>query len=138
MSTVSSFLFTAGCVLGAVRELTRYTLRPIGALLLPKAQLAARVLAADSQLAVALNRSGGGRRRRQLCLSAACGTGMNRFRACVVSSAPLLSEVRVLRLWAPLSRGGVEPRWSSSLPRWVHRPRHGSPEPVAGGPLGVL
>ena len=33
-------------------------------LLLPKAMLAARILAAESQLAVALNRSGGSRRRR--------------------------------------------------------------------------
>ena len=65
MGTVSSFLFTAGYVLGAVRELTRYALGFCWALLLPKAMLAARVLAAESQLAVELNRSGGSRRRRR-------------------------------------------------------------------------
>ena len=64
MSTVSSFLFTAGHILGAVRELARYVLRFIWAMLLPKAQLAARVLAAESQLAVALNRDNRSRRRR--------------------------------------------------------------------------
>ena len=44
MSTVSSFLSTAGYVLGAVRELTRYALRFLWAMLLPNAKLAARVL----------------------------------------------------------------------------------------------
>jgi len=65
MSTVSSFLFTVGYVLGAVWELARYALRFGWALLLPKALLAARVLAAESQLAVELNRSGGSKRRRR-------------------------------------------------------------------------
>ncbi|MCJ7822871.1 MAG: hypothetical protein MUQ26_07340 [Armatimonadetes bacterium] len=55
MNTVSSFLFTAGYVLGAVWELARYAFRFGWAMLLPKAALAARVLAAESQLAVALN-----------------------------------------------------------------------------------
>jgi hypothetical protein len=65
MSTVSGFLFTAGYVLGAVRELARYALCFGWALLLPKALLAARVLAAESQLAVELTRgSAGGRYRR--------------------------------------------------------------------------
>jgi hypothetical protein len=52
MSTVSSFLFAAGYILGAVRELARYALRFGWALLLPKVVLAARVLAAESQLAI--------------------------------------------------------------------------------------
>jgi len=65
MSTVSSLLVTAGYVLDAVRELVRYALRFCWALLLPRALLAARVLAAESQLAVALNRSGGSKRRRR-------------------------------------------------------------------------
>jgi hypothetical protein len=66
MGTVSSFLFTVGYVLGAVWELARLAFRFCWALLLPKARLAARVVAVESQLAVALNRgnAGGGRRRR--------------------------------------------------------------------------
>jgi len=64
MSTVSSFFFTAGHVLGAIWELSRRMLRFAWALLLPKARLAARVLAAESQPPVELNRSGGNRRRR--------------------------------------------------------------------------
>jgi hypothetical protein len=65
MSTVSSFLFTVGYVLGAVWELARYALRFCWALLLPRALLAARVLAAESQLAVALNHTGvSGKHRR--------------------------------------------------------------------------
>ena len=46
MITVSSFLLTAGYVLGAVRELARYAFGFCWALVLPKAVLAARVLAA--------------------------------------------------------------------------------------------
>jgi len=59
-----SFLLTIGCILGAVWELFRYALGFCWALVLPKALLAARVLAAESQLAVELNGSGGSRRRR--------------------------------------------------------------------------
>jgi len=65
MSTVSSFLFRAGYVLGAAWELARYALGFCWALLLPKALLAARVLAAESQLGVELNRSGRRDRRHQ-------------------------------------------------------------------------
>ena len=65
MNTVSSFLFTAGYVVAAFRELARYALRFGWALLLPKVVLAARVLAAESQLAVALNRPSGKKPRRQ-------------------------------------------------------------------------
>jgi hypothetical protein len=65
MSTVSTFVFTTGCILRALCELARYALRFGWALLLPKARLAARVLAAESQLAMELNRSGGRRHRRQ-------------------------------------------------------------------------
>jgi len=65
MSTVSSLLVTAGYVLDAVRELVRYALRFCWALLLPRALLAARVLGAESQLAVALNHTGvSGKHRR--------------------------------------------------------------------------
>ena len=60
-----SFLLTIGCILGAVWELFRYALRFGWALLLPKIVLAARVLAAESQLAVELNRSGSGQKRRR-------------------------------------------------------------------------
>jgi hypothetical protein len=64
MSTVSSFLFTARGVLGTVRELARYEFRVCWALLMPKAILAARVVAAESQLAVALNTPSSRRRQR--------------------------------------------------------------------------
>ena len=63
MSTVSGFLFTARCILRALCELGRYALAFGWAMLLPKARLGARVLAAESQLAVALNTPS--RRRRQ-------------------------------------------------------------------------
>ena len=65
MSTVSSFYFTAECILRALCELTRYTLRFGWVMVLPKARLAARVMAAESQLAIELNRSGGRKHRRQ-------------------------------------------------------------------------
>jgi len=65
MSTVSAFVFTAGSILGALCELARYAFRFGCALLLQKAMLAARVLAAESQLAIELNRTGGRRHRRQ-------------------------------------------------------------------------
>jgi transposase InsO family protein len=67
MRTVSRLLFTVRYVLGAVWELARYVFRFGLALLLPRALLAARLLAAESQLAVALNHAGvsGRHRRRQ-------------------------------------------------------------------------
>ena len=65
MSTATTFLFSLGCILGAVRELARYAAQFGWALLMPKAVLAARLMAAESQLAVGLNGSGGGRRRRR-------------------------------------------------------------------------
>jgi transposase InsO family protein len=65
MSTVPSFLFTVGYVLGAIWELARYALGFCWALLLPKAMLAARLLAAESQLAVELSRHSGGKKRRR-------------------------------------------------------------------------
>ncbi len=63
MSAVATFLFTAGRILRGLWELARYALRLCWSLL-PKATLAARVLAVESQLVVALNRpspSGAGR-----------------------------------------------------------------------------
>jgi transposase InsO family protein len=67
MSTVSGFLFTVGYVLGAVWELARHAFRFGLALVLLRAVLAARLLAAESQLAVALNHAGvsAKHRRRQ-------------------------------------------------------------------------
>jgi len=64
MSANSSFCLSIGCVLAALCELAGYALRFCWALLLPKAMLAARLVAAESQLAVAVNRPGGKRRRR--------------------------------------------------------------------------
>jgi transposase InsO family protein len=65
MSTASTFFCTLGYLLGALWELARYAVRFGWALLLPKALLAARLVAAESQLAVELNDSGGGRERRR-------------------------------------------------------------------------
>jgi hypothetical protein len=48
MSTVSSFLFAARYVLGAIRELARYLFRFGWALLLPRAVLAARAGSRES------------------------------------------------------------------------------------------
>lgn len=58
-------VFTAGCILGALCELARYAFRFGWTPLLPKSRLAARVLAAESQLAVEPNRSGTSKPRRQ-------------------------------------------------------------------------
>ncbi len=65
MNTLSTFFFSAGCILGALWETACYALTLAWALLLPKVVLAARVLAAESQLAFELNRSGRGKRRRR-------------------------------------------------------------------------
>jgi len=56
MSTVSRLPLSAGRLLGAIWELACCALRFCWSLLLPKATLAARVLAAESQLVVELNR----------------------------------------------------------------------------------
>ena len=65
MSTVSTFLFTAGCTLGALRETACYALLFAWALLVPKVLLAGRVVALESRLAVELNRPGDGKKRRR-------------------------------------------------------------------------
>ena len=54
MSNVSTILCSVGYVVGTVWELTRYALKFGWAMVLPKALLAARLLAAESQLAVEL------------------------------------------------------------------------------------
>jgi len=64
MRVISCILCTAGVILRALLELMGYTLRFGWMLVLPKARLAARVVAAESQLAIALN-GPGARRRRQ-------------------------------------------------------------------------
>ncbi len=56
---VSSFLFTAGVPLRALWELAAYALHFGWMMVLPKARLTGRMLPAESQLAIALNRSGG-------------------------------------------------------------------------------
>ena len=65
MSAVSTFVLSAGYVLSAVWELARYAIRFGWALLLPKALLAGRLVAVQSHLAVELNGSGGGKKRRR-------------------------------------------------------------------------
>ena len=65
MSIVSTFLFNAGCILGALWETACYALQFAWALLVPKVLLAGRVVALESQLAVELNRSGGGKKRHR-------------------------------------------------------------------------
>ncbi len=58
-------MLSAGHILGSVWELARWALRLSWALLLPKALLASRLVAPESQLAVELSGSAGGRRRRR-------------------------------------------------------------------------
>ena len=65
MSTLSAFFFTAGCILRAVWELACYALSFVWALLLPKALLAGRVVALESQLTVEMSGSSGGKKRRR-------------------------------------------------------------------------
>jgi len=65
MSAVSTFVLSAGYVLGAVWELARHAVRFGGALLLPKSLLAGRLVPVESLLAVELNGSGGGKKRRR-------------------------------------------------------------------------
>jgi hypothetical protein len=62
-TAISSLWFAIGCVFSGLCDLAGYAFRFHWALVLPKAVLAARVLAAESQLAVELN--AGKRRRRQ-------------------------------------------------------------------------
>jgi hypothetical protein len=65
MSTVSTFVLSARHILGSVWELARYALRFSWALLMPKALLASRPVVLESQLAVELSGSDGGRMRRR-------------------------------------------------------------------------
>jgi hypothetical protein len=66
MKAILSLLWYLLSSFGIILQLLRYSLGFCWALLLPKALLAARVLAAESQPAVALNRgSAGGRCRRR-------------------------------------------------------------------------
>jgi len=65
MSTLLTFFFSAGGMLRALWELAGYGLRFCWAMLLPKARVAGRLLAAESQLVVEVNGSGGGKRRRR-------------------------------------------------------------------------
>ena len=61
MNALSTVLFSAGCILRTLWELAPYVLELVRVLLLPKALLAGRVMALESQLAIELNGSGGGR-----------------------------------------------------------------------------
>ena len=58
-------MLSAGHVLGSVWELARYAFRFSWALLLPRAVLAGRVVALESQLAVELSGCDRGRKRRR-------------------------------------------------------------------------
>ena len=116
MSTVSSFLFTAGYVLGAVRELARYAFRFCWALVLPKAQLAARVLAAESQLAVELYRSGGSKRRGRQFTPA--------FRLLWVALSKVLDSWEDL---VHLMKTETVKRWHTMASRLFWRSRPGRP-----------
>ena len=128
MSAISGFLFTIGCVLDAVWELARYALRFIWAMLLPKTQLAARVLAAESQLAVALNRDNRSKRRRHQLTPA--------FRLLWV----VLSKV--LDCWEELvhlMKPETVKRWHTTAFRlfWRWRSRPGRP-PVSSGMQALI
>lgn len=107
MSTVSSFFFTAGCILRALCEFARYALGFGWALLAPKALLAARVLGAESQLAVDLNACRKRRKRRRQFTPA--------FRLLWVA----LSEV--LEGWAELAHLMKPERSAKTLPLDVER-----------------
>ncbi len=63
MKVILSFLRPLCSCLGVLLQLLRYALSFCWALLLPRAVAAARLLAVQSQLAVELNRSSGGRKR---------------------------------------------------------------------------
>ena len=63
MSTVPTFLFSAGCIAGALWETAGHALRFAWALLLPKVLVAGRGVALESQLAVEVDRSSGGKKR---------------------------------------------------------------------------
>jgi len=117
MNTVSSFLFTAGYVVAAFRELARYALRFGWALLLPKVVLAARVLAAESQLAVALNRPSGKKPRRQFTPA---------FRILWVALSKVLDSWEEL---AHLMKPETVKRWHTAAFRlfWRWRSRPGRP-----------
>ena len=65
MSRVPILLFSVGYLLGALCELAGYASKFCLALLLPRAVLAARLLAAQSQLTTQLNRPEGRRSRRR-------------------------------------------------------------------------
>jgi putative transposase len=65
MSAISSLLLTAGVMLRALCEIACYACRFAWTLMLPRARLVGRVLAAESQLAIELDRTGGRKHRRQ-------------------------------------------------------------------------
>ena len=112
---MSSFLFTARSVLGAVWELACYARRFCGAMLLPKALLTARVVAAESQLAVELN--AGKRRRRQFTAA---------FRLLWVALSKLVEGWEEL---VHLMKPETVKRWHSTAFRlfWRWRSRPGRP-----------
>jgi len=63
MRVLLSFLWHVGSCLGVLLQLLRYALRFCWALVLPRAVMAAQLLAIQSQLAAELNRASGGRKR---------------------------------------------------------------------------
>jgi putative transposase len=115
MSAVATFLLTAGCILRALCEVARYALRFVWALLAPKAMLAARVLAAESQLAIELNRSGGGKRQRRQ---------FPPFRLLCVALSKVLERWEDL---AHLMKPETVKRWHTKAFRLFWRSRPGRP-----------
>lgn len=115
MSTAATFALSAGYVLGSVWELARYVFRFGWALLLPKALLAGRLVAAESQLAVELNGSGGEKKRRRQLTAA--------FRMLWEVLSKLLDGWKNL---AHLMKPGTVKRWHTTafrlLRRWRSRP----------------
>jgi len=65
---VFGFLWNLRRCLGVLLQLVWYALRFCWALILPRAVIAAQLLAIQSQLAAELNRSSGKRRRHNLCV----------------------------------------------------------------------
>jgi len=120
MGFISSLLFTIGAILRALCELVRYGLRFGWVMVLPRARLAARVLAAESQLAIELNRTSGRKRRRQFTPA---------FRLLWVALSQLLDGWEEL---AHLMKPETVTRWHRRAFRlfWRWRSRPGRP-PVA-------
>ena len=116
MKAILSLLWYLLSSFGIILQLLRYSLGFCWALLLPKALLAARVLAAESQLAVELNRSGGSKRRGRQFTPA--------FRLLWVALSKVLDSWEDL---VHLMKTETVKRWHTMASRLFWRSRPGRP-----------